>query len=127
LSESVGVERFGTKYRYRDDQGHLDGAPLPLDLAANAASLGAIVLRAANISELTHALAQARANSTTTVVHIEDDPSVATPDSTSWWDVPVAEVSTRTSTREARARYEIGREIQRAYLRPTRLDVDPAP
>ncbi|MDT7601441.1 MAG: hypothetical protein QOK26_3518, partial [Pseudonocardiales bacterium] len=37
LSESVGSQRFGTNYRYRDaDTGQLDGARLPIDLAANA-------------------------------------------------------------------------------------------
>ncbi len=60
LSESVGVERFGTKYRYRDASGQLAGAVLPVDLAANAESLGATVLRAGSVAELTAALAQAR-------------------------------------------------------------------
>ena len=41
LSESLGSQRFGTKYRYRNPQtGRLDGDKLPVDLAANAASLG---------------------------------------------------------------------------------------
>ena len=38
LSESVGGERFGTAYRYRAADGTYTGAPLPVDLAANAAS-----------------------------------------------------------------------------------------
>ncbi len=46
LSESLGSQRFGTSYRYRDpDTGQLDGATLPVDLAANAESLGADVIR----------------------------------------------------------------------------------
>ena len=56
LSESVGVERFGTKYRYRDASGQLAGDVLPVDLAANAESLGATVLRADGVAELTEAL-----------------------------------------------------------------------
>ena len=119
LSESVGVERFGTTYRYRDQAGQLAGDKLPLDLAANAASLGAQVIRANNLEEFRAALVQARANTITTVVHIEDDPTIAAPDSGSWWDVPVAEVSTRTSTREALVRYEEARTAQRHFLRPT--------
>ncbi len=39
LSESLGSQRFGTRYRYRTRTG-LDGDVLPVDLAANAASLG---------------------------------------------------------------------------------------
>ena len=45
LSESLGSQRFGTSYRYRSDDGRLDGAKLPVDLAANAASLGAEVIK----------------------------------------------------------------------------------
>ncbi|MGH3242768.1 MAG: 3D-(3,5/4)-trihydroxycyclohexane-1,2-dione acylhydrolase (decyclizing), partial [Spirillospora sp.] len=43
LSESVGARRFGTRHRVRTATG-LDGGPLPVDLAANAASLGAGVV-----------------------------------------------------------------------------------
>jgi 3D-(3,5/4)-trihydroxycyclohexane-1,2-dione acylhydrolase (decyclizing) len=119
LSESVGVERFGTQYRYRDALGHLAGAPLPVDLAANAESYGVTVLRAHTIAELRDALAQARSNTGTTVVHVETDPLVPAPDSESWWDVPVAEVSGRASTQSARESYEAARGRQRGYLRPT--------
>ena len=62
LSESVGSQRFGTSYRYRDPRtGLLDGDVLPVDLAANAASLGADVLKADTIAEFRAALEQARA------------------------------------------------------------------
>jgi 3D-(3,5/4)-trihydroxycyclohexane-1,2-dione acylhydrolase (decyclizing) len=121
LSESVGVERFGTKYRYRDASGQLAGDVLPVDLAANAESLGATVLRAGGVAELTNALAQARANTSTTVICVETDPSVAAPDSASWWDVPVAEVAQRESTRAALARYGEERAVRRPFLRPTTL------
>jgi len=121
LSESVGAERFGTKYRYRDASGQLDGDKLPLDLAKNAESLGATVLRATTIDEFRSALAQARKNTNTTVVHIETDPSVGAPDSQSWWDVPVAEVSNRATTEAALAAYHADQKVQRGYLRPTTL------
>ena len=52
LSETVGAERFGTRYRYRNPEtGRLDGGILPVDLAANAESLGVRVLRARTIDE----------------------------------------------------------------------------
>ena len=121
LSESVGVERFGTKYRYRNASGQLNGDKLPLDLAKNAESLGATVLRATTIDEFRSALAQARENTNTTVVHIETDPSVGAPDSQSWWDVPVAEVSNRATTQAALVTYQADQKVQRGYLRPTTL------
>jgi 3D-(3,5/4)-trihydroxycyclohexane-1,2-dione acylhydrolase (decyclizing) len=46
LSESLGSQRFGTRYRMRGEDGALDGPKLPVDLGANAASLGADVLYA---------------------------------------------------------------------------------
>jgi 3D-(3,5/4)-trihydroxycyclohexane-1,2-dione acylhydrolase (decyclizing) len=117
LSESLGSQRFGTRYRARNaETGALDGDLLPVDLAANAASLGADVLRATTIEELDAALATARASSRTTVVHVETDPLVGAPDSEAWWDVPVAEVAGIESTRAARAAYEQHKRQQRPYL-----------
>ncbi|GAA0558340.1 3D-(3,5/4)-trihydroxycyclohexane-1,2-dione acylhydrolase (decyclizing) [Actinomadura livida] len=115
LSESVGAERFGTRHRVRTATG-LDGDPLPVDLAANAASLGAGVLRAATAGELRDALGEAVKADRTTVIHIETDPLAGTLDSAAWWDVPVAEVAALDSTREARARYEGDRRARRHHL-----------
>jgi 3D-(3,5/4)-trihydroxycyclohexane-1,2-dione acylhydrolase (decyclizing) len=116
LSESVGSQRFGTSYRFRGAGGRLDGDYLPVDLAANAASLGADVLRTHTIDEFTAALVKARASDRTTVVCIETDPSVPAPSSESWWDVPVAEVAELESTRAARAAYELDKRRQRPLL-----------
>ena len=117
LSESVGSQRFGTQYRYRDPaSGALDGGYLPVDLAANAESLGADVLRTRTIEEFRVALGKAREASRTTVVYIETDPLAPVPSSESWWDVPVAETSALDSTRRAREAYEQAKARQRSYL-----------
>jgi 3D-(3,5/4)-trihydroxycyclohexane-1,2-dione acylhydrolase (decyclizing) len=117
LSESVGTQRFGTAYRYRSERGRLDGDVLPVDLAANAESLGAQVFRVSTVDELRTALHKAKDADRTTVVHVEVDPMVGAPDSDAWWDVPVAEVSTLDSTRAARETYERARAAQRTYMR----------
>jgi 3D-(3,5/4)-trihydroxycyclohexane-1,2-dione acylhydrolase (decyclizing) len=117
LSESVGSQRFGTAYRYRDERtGQLDGDTLPVDLAANAASLGADVIRARTIAEFRDAVVRSRAATRTTVVHIETDPLAPAPGSDAWWDVPVAEVSELESTRNARKTYEQHKAAQRPLL-----------
>jgi 3D-(3,5/4)-trihydroxycyclohexane-1,2-dione acylhydrolase (decyclizing) len=117
LSESLGSQRFGTRYRRRNPAtGALDGDLLPVDLAANAASLGADVIAVATVDELEEALRVARAASGTTVVHVETDPLAAAPSSEAWWDVPVAEVSGLDSTRAAREGYERDKRAQRQYL-----------
>jgi 3D-(3,5/4)-trihydroxycyclohexane-1,2-dione acylhydrolase (decyclizing) len=89
---------------------------LPVDLAANAQSLGADVIRVHTVDELRSALAKAKESDRTTVVHVDADPYVDAPSSESWWDVPVAEVSTLDSTRSARTAYESARRAQRPYL-----------
>ena len=104
LSESVGAQRFGTQFR------------LPGDLAANAAALGADVLRATTAAEFRTALVKARDSARTTVVHAETDTSVAAPDSEAWWDVPVAEVSTLEATQRARTAYTEGKAAQRPLM-----------
>ncbi|WP_040685283.1 3D-(3,5/4)-trihydroxycyclohexane-1,2-dione acylhydrolase (decyclizing) [Nocardiopsis baichengensis] len=117
LSEELGSQRFGTRYRYRDPvSGRLDGDRLPVDLAANAASLGARAVRAENLEELREALEAAKAADTTTVVHIETDPTGPAPPSNGWWDVPVSEVSELESTRAARRAYAEHKREQRHHL-----------
>ena len=119
LSESLGSQRFGTDYRYRGDSGRLDGDILPVDLAANAASLGADVIRANTAAEFTDAVKVAKASDKTTVIHVETDPRIAAPDSESWWDVPVSSTSTLESTQNAYETYAQWKKIQRPFLRPS--------
>jgi 3D-(3,5/4)-trihydroxycyclohexane-1,2-dione acylhydrolase (decyclizing) len=117
LSESVGSQRFGTRYRRRDPATHrLDGGLLPVDLAANAASLGAQVVRTTTPAEVEEAVRGARTARGVIVVHIETDPLIQAPSSEAWWDVPVAEVSALESTRAAREAYERFRAAQRTFL-----------
>ncbi|WP_457254487.1 3D-(3,5/4)-trihydroxycyclohexane-1,2-dione acylhydrolase (decyclizing) [Pedococcus sp. P5_B7] len=122
LSESLGSQRFGTRYRYRDDSsGRLDGDPLPVDLAANARSLGAHVIEVRSRAELEDAVRQAKASSHPgpVVIHVQTDPTVHSPDSGSWWDVPVAEVSELDSTQAAHEAYLAHKADQRALVTPT--------
>ena len=114
LSRSLGTDGFGTLYRHRRngslgvDSDDSDDY-LPIDLAANAESLGARVIRAGSIEELRAGLEAAKAESRTTVIAIEVDRYEGVPGYESWWDVPVAEVSEVESVREARERYEAAR------------------
>ncbi|MGW0877774.1 3D-(3,5/4)-trihydroxycyclohexane-1,2-dione acylhydrolase (decyclizing) [Streptomyces sp. NPDC002740] len=117
LSESLGSQRFGTKYRYRDgDSGLLDGDVLPVDLAANASSLGADVLHATTVDEFRAAMDKAQAASRTTVVHVETDLYGPNPPGHGWWDVPVSEVSALDTTQAAHGTYAAHKQAQRHYL-----------
>ncbi|MFJ5830061.1 3D-(3,5/4)-trihydroxycyclohexane-1,2-dione acylhydrolase (decyclizing) [Streptomyces sp. NPDC093089] len=119
LSEAVGAERYGTDYRHRDPDGGFTGAPLPIDLGANAASLGMRVLRPRTVRDLREALADARRATVPTCVYVETE----TPDTVSgpppaqaWWDVPVAETSTRPSAVKAREEYDRHVTARRRHL-----------
>jgi 3D-(3,5/4)-trihydroxycyclohexane-1,2-dione acylhydrolase (decyclizing) len=119
LSESVGGQRFGTQYRFRNrDSGRLDGEVLPVDLAANAASLGARAVRVDGIAELRAALADARREAWPgpVVIHIETDPLVPAPGGDGWWDVPVAEVSDLSTVGAVIEGYVAAKRRQRPYL-----------
>jgi 3D-(3,5/4)-trihydroxycyclohexane-1,2-dione acylhydrolase (decyclizing) len=115
LSERVGAGRLGTAYRTRDPAtGLLDGAPLPVDLGANAASLGAELLRAGSLAELRAALAKAREAAGTTVIHVRTElTGPGAPDSGAWWDVPAAAVSSTAEGARVRAEYERRKAGQR--------------
>ncbi len=119
LSEQLGSQRFGTRYRSRSASGRLDGDFLPVDLAANAASLGMHVVRTSTRKELEAAILDAKASPDSTVIHVETDPFVDAPSSESWWDVPVSEVSALESTQRARAVYDQHKARQRPFLKPS--------
>ena len=117
LSESLGSQRFGTKYRYRNPKsGRLDGDLLPLDLAANAASFGLEVIKASTAAEFGDAIKAAKASDDPVVIYVETDPLISAPDSDSWWDVPVSATSTLESTQSARTVYDEHKATQKLFL-----------
>lgn len=122
LSDSVGSQRYGTQYRFQDKTGNNfeTGATLPIDLAANAESLGIQVIRIEPgpdaIAHLSDAVTLAKASDFATLIHINSDPLLFAPDTDGWWDVPVAEVSTLESTQNARLDYVDSQKNQKPYL-----------
>lgn len=122
LSDTVGSQRYGTKYRFRDEEHNSfeQGEPLPVDLALNAESLGVRVIRVEPsttvIAELKAAVTAAKASDGPTLIHINSDPLLFAPSGNGWWDVPIAEVSTMESTQHARQEYEEQRAAQRPLL-----------
>ncbi len=116
LSESLGSQRFGTKYKFRNDEtGQLDGGILPVDFAANAKSLGANVIIADSVSSFKKALEEAKKSEKTTVIYIETDLEKGI-EGYAWWEVVVAEVSEMDSVKEAYQAYLQNKKKQRYYL-----------
>jgi len=120
LSRSLGQSGFGTRYVFPHegslpgDEGSADA--LPVDLAANARSLGACVIECQTYTEFVAALKSARDMDRTTVIYIRNNRLQGVPGYDSWWDVPVAEVSEMPSVRAAREEWEEQRARERYFL-----------
>ena len=117
LSQSVGCEGYATTYRARDPRtGQLEGPLLTVDYVANAASLGAHAVHARTRAEIRAAIAEARHADRTTAIVIPVDREQRVGGSESWWDVPIAEVSTIEAVQAARADYVRAKAAERSYL-----------
>ena len=115
LSRACGNEGMGTNYRYRRGEKYA-GDLLPVDFAANAASLGAWTVRTRTTEELKAALAAAQEQRRTSVIVVETSYDQRVPSYESWWDVPIAEVSERDEVKAARRGYEQARKKERFFL-----------
>jgi 3D-(3,5/4)-trihydroxycyclohexane-1,2-dione acylhydrolase (decyclizing) len=120
LSRSLGQGGFGTRYAYPadgqlpgDDRGDVE--TLPVDLAANARSLGAQVFEAGTYDEFVKAYRAAQESPLTAVVYIPCDRYASVPSYETWWDVPVAEVSEMDAVRAARAEWQRMRAKERLF------------
>jgi 3D-(3,5/4)-trihydroxycyclohexane-1,2-dione acylhydrolase (decyclizing) len=116
LSQSIGSQRFGTKYRYRDEKsGLLTGDILPVNLAQNARSLGANVIETNDIKSLKKALSEAKDHTSATVITIETDLYKGIP-GYAWWEVAVSEVAEIDSVKKAYQNYVENKKKQRYFL-----------
>jgi 3D-(3,5/4)-trihydroxycyclohexane-1,2-dione acylhydrolase (decyclizing) len=117
LQRAVGVADFGNELRFRNGK---DGAPagdyVPVDFKKHAESMGALSIFATTSSEVKAALEQARKADRISVVVVPVDPESRMPGMGTWWDVPVAEVSSADQTKTTRANYEEATKKQRPVL-----------
>ncbi|RGE22362.1 3D-(3,5/4)-trihydroxycyclohexane-1,2-dione acylhydrolase (decyclizing) [Leucobacter sp. wl10] len=119
LQEAKGGKgaEFGTQLRERTaERGNFDGTLVDIDIAANAASMGAAAWTATTVDELRDALAEART--------VEDRPAVIVArvepyrylsGNGAFWDVGVPMTSERPGNREGTAKHLEGRARQRFY------------
>lgn len=118
LSGACGGTNAFNDFRVRESStGGFTGDVLPIDFAANAGSLGAAVLTADSPAELKAALVEARGiEGRPAVIVVEIEPEPAVPSYDSWWDVPVAEVSTSPRVQAARKEYEANLARERSFV-----------
>jgi 3D-(3,5/4)-trihydroxycyclohexane-1,2-dione acylhydrolase (decyclizing) len=121
LSRSLGSQGFGTRYVFPEKNRLPDDMAesvkiLPVDLAANAKSLGAHVIPCETYEDFLGALASAKGMDRTTVIYIQNDRFVGVPGYESWWDVAIAEVSEIDTVKTARTDYEQAVQKERYFL-----------
>ena len=122
LSRSLGQDGFGTRYVYPrhgvwpTDTAGMDVQTLPVDLAANARSLGAHVIECKTYGDFVEALKTVQTTDRTSVIYIQNDRYVGIPNYEGWWDVPVAEVSAMPTVQAARAEWAAMRPQERYFL-----------
>lgn len=116
LSESRGSQRFGTRYRMGGHPHNEEGELIPVDIAKNAESWGLTVLRVKSIADFKEAYRQAAGMTSAVMIYIETDLYGPNPPSSSYWDVPVAQVSRLESTQQAYLDYREGVKPQRHYF-----------
>jgi 3D-(3,5/4)-trihydroxycyclohexane-1,2-dione acylhydrolase (decyclizing) len=122
LSRSLGQDGFGTRYAYPHN-GTLPGdevgsnvQTLPVDLAANARSLGAHVIECRTYADFVAALEAVQSTEHTSVIYIQNDRYESVPGYESWWDVPVAEVSNMPQVEAAHSTWAEMHTQERYFL-----------
>jgi 3D-(3,5/4)-trihydroxycyclohexane-1,2-dione acylhydrolase (decyclizing) len=114
LQRICGVADFGNELRFRDHKsGTLTGDYVPIDFQKHAESMGAHAVLAQTAAEVTAAIKEAKGRPGVSVVVVPVDPEKRMPGLGTWWDVPVAEVSSIEKTRQTRKNYEKATQKQR--------------
>jgi 3D-(3,5/4)-trihydroxycyclohexane-1,2-dione acylhydrolase (decyclizing) len=117
LQRICGVSDFGNELRFRDlKKGTLTGSYVPIDFKKHAEAMGAHAVLAQTAAEVTSAVKEARQRDGVSVVVVPVDPEKRMPSLGTWWDVPVAEVSTVEKTRQTRENYEKATQKQRSVF-----------
>ena len=93
LQMSNGIGNLATEFRYRDENGALNGGMMPIDYAKVAAGYGCVAYTARTLDELAAALRDARRQSVSTLIDIKAMPKTMTDGYGAWWNVGLAAVS----------------------------------
>jgi 3D-(3,5/4)-trihydroxycyclohexane-1,2-dione acylhydrolase (decyclizing) len=117
LQRMCGVADFGNELRFRDPKrGTLTGDYVPIDFRKHAEAMGAHAVLATTANEVTAAVQKAKDRTGVSVVVVPVDPEKRMPPLGTWWDVPVAEVSSIEKTRQTRENYEKAADKQRTIF-----------
>ncbi len=93
LQMSNGIGNLATEFRYRSEDGALNGGLIPVDYAKVCEGYGVKTYTAKTLDELKAALADAKKQTVSTLIDIKVLPKTMTEGYKSWWNVGLASVT----------------------------------
>lgn len=115
LQMSNGIGNLATEFRYRDEQGGLNGGMMPINYAMVAAGYGCKTYTVRTMDELKAALNDAKQQTVSTLIDIKALPKTMTHGYGAWWNVGLASVSGVQAQQEAYENMLKNRENARKY------------
>ena len=115
LQMGNGIGNLATEFRYRDEQGGLNGAMIPIDYAAVAAGYGCKTYTARNLEELKNALLDAKQRTVSTLIDIKAMPKTMTDGYGAWWNVGLASTTENEKQKNAYEKLTADRAKARKY------------
>lgn len=101
LQMSNGIGNLATEFRYRSQDGGLNGGLIPIDFAAVCAGYGMKTYRAKTLEELKEALEDAKKQTISTLIDIKVLPKTMTDGYQSWWNIGLASVTESEPVKKA--------------------------
>ncbi|MDZ5255109.1 3D-(3,5/4)-trihydroxycyclohexane-1,2-dione acylhydrolase (decyclizing) [Clostridium sp. LIBA-8841] len=90
LQMSNGIGSLATEFRYRDEEGKLEGGLIPIDFAKSASGYGLKTYTVKTLSELKEALEDSKKQKVSTLIDIKVLPKTMTDGYDAWWHVGIA-------------------------------------
>ena len=115
LQMSNGIGNLATEFRYRDENGGLNGAMMPIDYAMVAAGYGAKTYTVKTLAELKEALLDAKKQAVSTLIDIKVLPKTMTDGYHSWWNVGLASTTSVKAQQDAYDKLVENRKNARQY------------
>lgn len=115
LQMNSGIGNLATEFRYRDGDGKLNGALIPVDYAKVCEGYGLKTYTAKTLAELEAALEDAKKQTVSTLIDIKVLPKTMTDGYQSWWNVGLASVSGIEAEQKAYAELLQNRDKARRY------------
>ena len=115
LQMSNGIGNLATEFRYRDEQGGLNGGIIPINYAMVAAGYGCKTYTATTLEELKAALEDAKHQTVSTLIDIKVLPKTMTDGYNSWWNVGLASTTPVEAQKQAYENLIQSREKARKY------------